>query len=76
MRKGPSVVKLPKEIGKRDCRYMHLFSGEVDISTLAASTSVSNSSAGSSRIEQLEFEVQALKQELAELKETVRMLTE
>lgn len=55
---------------------MHLFSGEVDISTLIASTSVSNSSASSSRIEQLELEVQALKQELAELKETVQMLTE
>ncbi|WP_158133840.1 YceH family protein [Photobacterium damselae] len=74
--KGPYVVKLPKEPGKRDCRYMHLFSGEVDISTLAASTSVSNSSASASRIEQLELEVQALKQELAELKETVQMLTE
>ncbi len=30
--KGPLVVKLPREPGKRESRYAHLFSGEVDVS--------------------------------------------
>ncbi len=29
---GPLVVKLPREPGRRESRYAHLFSGEVDIS--------------------------------------------
>ena len=33
---GPFVVRLPREPGKRESRYMHLFSGEVDVAALAA----------------------------------------
>ena len=29
---GPFVVKLPREPGRRESRYAHLFSGEVDVS--------------------------------------------
>ena len=29
---GPFVVRLPREPGKRESRYMHLFSGEVEAS--------------------------------------------
>ncbi len=32
---GPYVVKLPREPGKRESRYAHLFSGEVDLQALA-----------------------------------------
>lgn len=75
--KGPFVVKLPKEPGKRDSRYMHLFSGEVDLDALqqAAASAAPVSSAASERIEALESEVEALKQEVAELKALVESLT-
>ncbi|WP_036829212.1 YceH family protein, partial [Photobacterium sanctipauli] len=70
--KGPYIVKLPKEPGKRDCRYMHLFSGEVDIEALKAAAAVTASAAPSSptsaRIDALETEFAELKQEVAELK--------
>ncbi len=75
---GPFVVKLPREAGKRESRYAHLFSGEVDVSQIAASAApaaVSASGGGDDRISQLEQmvlelseEVQALRQEVAELK--------
>ncbi|MGF1773169.1 YceH family protein [Vibrio wakamikoensis] len=76
---GALVVKLPREAGKRESRYMHLFSGEVDIEQLtqeAASGSVTGvvASAGQARIEALEAEVEALKQELGELKALVNSL--
>lgn len=75
---GALVVKLPREPGKRESRYMHLFSGEVDIELLAQeSTASSNSvatSAGQARIEALEAEVETLKQELSELKTLVNSL--
>lgn len=75
--KGPFVVKLPKEPGKRDSRYMHLFSGDVDLDALqqAAASAAPVSSAASERIEALEGEVEALKQEVAELKALVESLT-
>ncbi|GMQ48770.1 YceH family protein [Vibrio sp. 10N] len=75
---GALVVKLPREAGKRESRYMHLFSGEVDIEQLVqeASTGTSPvaSSAGQARIEALESEVESLKQELLELKALVNSL--
>ena len=71
--KGPLVVKLPREAGKRESRYMHLFCGEVDISELAVA-SVAPSSAGSERISQLEQEVAELRAELTALKEQVESL--
>ncbi len=75
---GALVVKLPREAGKRESRYMHLFSGEVDIEQLvqeAASGSVpGTASAGQARIDALEAEVETLKQELSELKALVNSL--
>ncbi|HHP0490501.1 YceH family protein [Vibrio harveyi] len=71
--KGPLVVKLPREAGKRESRYMHLFCGEVDISELAVA-SAAPSSAGSERIGQLEQEVAELRAELTALKEQVESL--
>ena len=63
--KGPLVVKLPREAGKRESRYMHLFCGEVDVSELAVA-SAAPSSAGSERIAQLEQEVAELREEIEE----------
>ena len=71
--KGPLVVKLPREAGKRESRYMHLFCGEVDVSELAVATTAP-SSAVSERITQLEQEVAELREELAALKEQVESL--
>ncbi|MEC6813639.1 YceH family protein [Photobacterium toruni] len=74
---GPYVVKLPKESGKRDCRYMHLLSGEIDINNYSPVKSVTTSSIVSEeRIIALEQDVEQLKQQLAELQEMLESLTE
>lgn len=69
---GALVVKLPREAGKRESRYMHLFSGEVDIEALAVAAPISSPS--NDRIEQLEQEVESLKSEMAELRAIVEQL--
>lgn len=74
---GSLVVKLPREAGKRESRYQHLLSGDVDVDSIAeamqGSSALSHSSGNSSsqRIESLEKEVAELKTELAELKALV-----
>ncbi|NRF25223.1 YceH family protein [Vibrio coralliilyticus] len=73
---GALVVKLPREAGKRESRYMHLFSGDVDVEAMAA-TSVSSvqPAVNSDRVEALEQEVAMLKSEMAELRQIVEQLT-
>ncbi|AIS57209.1 hypothetical protein TW78_12035 [Vibrio coralliilyticus] len=73
---GALVVKLPREAGKRESRYMHLFSGDVDVEAMAA-TSVSSvqPAVNSDRVEALEQEVAMLKSEMAELRQLVEQLT-
>lgn len=75
---GALVVKLPREAGKRESRYMHLFSGAVDVEQLtqeaAAVASHTVSTPTQARIESLENEVEALKQELNQLKSLVNSL--
>lgn len=73
---GALVVKLPREAGKRESRYMHLFSGDVDVEAMAA-TSVSSvqPAVTSDRVEALEQEVAMLKSEMAELRQLVEQLT-
>lgn len=70
---GPLVVKLPREPGKRESRYQHLFSGEVDLEALAVESS-SASSFSSNKMEMLEAEVAELRQEVAELRAMVETL--
>ncbi|MCX8302174.1 YceH family protein [Enterobacter pseudoroggenkampii] len=62
---GPYVVRLAREPGKRESRYMHLFSGDVDVATVEsdAGASASNDSLAA-RVEALEDEVAGLKQRL------------
>ncbi|MDV6252387.1 YceH family protein [Vibrio sp. EA2] len=69
--KGPLVVKLPREAGKRESRYMHLFCGEVDVSAIESAAAVSPSS---DRVSQLEQEVSMLREELDALKAQVESL--
>ncbi|MFT4925025.1 MAG: hypothetical protein ACI8WB_001115 [Phenylobacterium sp.] len=75
---GPFVVKLPREAGKRDARYAHLFSGPIEASTevdlpvaaapLREQQQDSNTGAQEQRITDLEQQVKWLKDELAMIK--------
>lgn len=73
------VVKLPREAGKRESRYQHLFSGDIDVNALtAASGSVSLSDVDPNRVERieaLEQQVAALSAEVAELRALVETLS-
>ncbi|MGO2461994.1 MAG: DUF480 domain-containing protein, partial [Ewingella sp.] len=71
---GPFCVRLAREPGKRESRYMHLFSGEVSHVALASedeplSASVADSAALEERVAALESEVAELKQRLEHLLE-------
>ncbi|MBJ3815499.1 DUF480 domain-containing protein [Shimwellia pseudoproteus] len=65
---GPYVVRLPREAGKRESRYQHLFCGEPD-TTLPAALNDAPAEDGTlaGRVAQLEDEVAELKQQLAQL---------
>lgn len=63
---GALVVKLPREPGKRESRYHHLFCGEVDMTAFAMSSD--NEAIASSQYAELEQEVAALREEVAELR--------
>ena len=68
---GPFVAQLPREAGRRDSRYAHLFSGDVEIPDTppaAAASSESRSRPQTDRIERLEELVEELRPELDELK--------
>lgn len=64
---GPFVVRLPREPGKRESRYRHLFSGEEHVQA-ATEPDVSPASDNlSARVDALEAEVADLKQRLDSL---------
>ncbi len=70
---GPFVTKLPREPGKRESRFAHLLSGEVKVaeSTTAETVPISsacNPTSDHLRIDQLEAEVKALREEVERLK--------
>ncbi|MGB1973159.1 MAG: YceH family protein [Vibrio toranzoniae] len=72
---GALVVKLPREAGKRESRYQHLLSGEVDVDAFAtASVGTATPSATNEKLEELELEVASLRAEVAELKELIESL--
>lgn len=66
---GPFVVRLPREPGRRESRYAHLFSGEVvgDLSSGLDSDEAAPAAPG--RLERLEQRVAELEGELADLKQ-------
>ncbi|EMX9178490.1 YceH family protein [Citrobacter sedlakii] len=65
---GPYVVRLAREPGKRESRFMHLFCGEVDEQSLASDAGVSAASGDLlARVEALEGEVAELRQRLESL---------
>ncbi|MCK6934291.1 YceH family protein [Enterobacter roggenkampii] len=62
---GPYVVRLAREPGKRESRYMHLFSGEVDSSVKSSATDITAEDDDLvARVAALEDEVAGLKQRL------------
>lgn len=64
----PLVVKLPRQAGQKDARYVHLLSGEPDLSHVEANTVEPPARrANSERAPQLEEQVQLLKQQVEEL---------
>ena len=62
----PLVVKLPRQSGQKDARYVHLLSGEPDVSH-AEATELPARRAHSDRAPQLEEQVQMLRQQVEEL---------
>jgi len=61
------VLKLPRQPGKREARYMHLFAGEVDVSALAETAAGPIVASDASR--ELEARVAVLEAEVAGLKQ-------
>ncbi|CAM3719990.1 YceH family protein [Parendozoicomonas haliclonae] len=59
------VIQLPREPGRRESRFAHLFSGEIDISAMEAAAPAISDKA---RIRELEAEVAELKAEIERLK--------
>ena len=64
---GPFVVRLPREPGKRESRYMHLFSGETAPEATDVEREASPSEDLAVRVAMLENEVAELKQRLDSL---------
>ncbi len=64
---NPLVVQLPREPGKRESRYAHLFSGDVDTTEYVTAKSPA-STTDDSRISALEQKVDELDGQLQELK--------
>lgn len=70
-RDPPLVVKLPRQPGQREERYMHLLFGAVDPALLAERASVERAPRGGSA---LEARVEALEAEVAELRAALQAL--
>ena len=72
---GPLVVKLARTPGRKDAEYMHLFSGPIDVATLAIQTQAVMATETSERVSVSELveRVSRLEAEVAELK--VQLLT-
>jgi len=71
-RDEPLVVRLPVQPGRKEARFAHLLSGEVDIEALAAAhpSKAAQTEAASGRIEKLEQEVERLTEELTSFRQT------
>jgi uncharacterized protein YceH (UPF0502 family) len=72
---GPFVVKLPREPGRRESRYAQLFTGPIDVAALEAAqvaalpaaAATSGAPTLSARVDALESEVAALREQLLQL---------
>ena len=75
LRKQPLVLKLPRQPGTKESRYVHLLSGEVNVEQLSVAVapppraSASAARVDEERVAKLEAEVALLKQELTDLRQ-------
>lgn len=66
---GPYVVRLPREAGKRESRYMHLFCGDAETALAMVQAAPAQENMGlEARVVQLEEEVAALREQVARLR--------
>lgn len=74
---GPFVAKLPREPGKRESRFAHLFCGEPEMhqDTAPAVAAAAGPAAATGRLDQLEQIVGRLQDEVAELRLRLDRLT-
>ncbi len=75
---GPFVIRLAREPGKRESRYMHLFSGAVSVepSPSGSVEAISVSGSANERLTRLEQDVSVLSEEIAQLKAQLAALAE
>lgn len=64
---GPYVVMLPRQAGRKESRYAHLFCGDVDEAVLQAAASPAGNAGNSATTGALEQEVAELREKLLEL---------
>lgn len=64
---GPYVARLPREAGKREQRFMHLFSGDVENAAVSVEAETQETKSLAARVDALESEVEELKQRLDSL---------
>ena len=79
MQREPQLVKaLPRQPGTKEARYMHLFSGDMeDVSEARApSPAIADNPTDNERLAHLEDEVQALRKEVADLKQQLASFRE
>jgi uncharacterized protein len=73
-RTPPIVTRLPRQQGRKESRYCHLFAGEPDLSAEALQESGGargRSAVDSGQLERLEAEVAELRQEVSDLRQMV-----
>jgi len=72
---SPYVMRLQREAGKRESRFAHLFSGEVDISTIASTSAAPAAESvvetDNDRLTALELQVAEMQQEIEQLKQAI-----
>jgi hypothetical protein len=74
---GPFVTRLPREAGKREARYAHLFSGDVQVPDAPEGPDVvaRHASPGADRLERLELQVEEMRAEIEQLKRDLESLS-
>ena len=65
----PLVVKLPRQPGRKDSEYMHLFAGEVDVAQYVEQAETASSQRPRSGLAELEQRVAELEAEVAALRQ-------
>jgi len=74
---GPFVVRLPRESGKRESRYAHLFCGDVELPPALEEADVSGPASHSrhDRLEHMEKDLQSLREEIEVIKRRLDLIS-